>query len=197
MDGAWLARARWRARGAWMWPTFIVLSLVDGVIGHGLPVSGHSQSVVGGIVVGLTLNLLVIVVLARPLAMLLRRVRRDLPTGVARNYTGTLVVVLVTAGFVGAGLANRSNVEADQAALRDAVVRAVAYIGDRAPDQFRRNVDHPDTYVIQARSVYRTCVPNDLGTQTYCVIVRRALPFAQSVSFGGYEPNSVFAAGTQ
>jgi hypothetical protein len=195
MDGAWLARARWRYRGAWLWPMFLVLSLVDGLIGHALPVSGHSQDVAGGILVGLALNLVVIVLLSRPLGALLRRRRGDLPSAIARNYAGTSALVLVTAGFVAAGVGNRPNIHADQVALRDALVRAEAFIGDRAPAQFRRNATHPDTYTIQAGSIYRTCVPNDAHTRTWCVVVRRSLPFAQSVRFDGYEPNSVFAAG--
>lgn len=195
MDRAWLARARWRYRGAWLWPMFVVLSLADGVIGHALPVSGRHQSVAGGTVVGLAVNLVAVVLLSRPLGAMMRRRRRDLPAGVARNYAGTLCLVLITAGFVGAGLATRSDIRSDDAAYRDALVRAEAFIGDRAPVQFRRNVTHADTFTIQSDSIYRTCVPNDDRTRTYCVIVRRALPFASSVVFDGYEPNSVFAAG--
>jgi hypothetical protein len=195
MDGAWLVRARWRYRGAWLWPMFAMLSLADGVIGHALPVSGRQQSIPAGVLVGLALNLLAVVLLSRPLGALLRRSRGDLPTMVARNYAGTFCLALVTAGFVAAGLAARSDLRSDEAAYRDAVVRAVAYIGDRAPVEFRRNAAHPDTFTIQPGSIYRTCVPNSVHTRTYCVIVRRALPFARSVAFDGYEPNSVFASG--
>jgi hypothetical protein len=102
---------------------------------------------------------------------------------------------LIAAGFVAAGLANRSDLRSDDAALRDALVRAEAFIGDRAPAQFRANAEQADTYVIQADSIYRTCVPNSAHTRTYCVIVRRSLPFARSVVFAGYEPNALFAAG--
>lgn len=195
MDGAWLVRARWRYRGAWLWPMFVVLSLVDGLIGQALPVSGQAQDVAGGVLVGLALNLVVIVLLSRPLGALLRRRRRDLPTAIARNYAGTVGLVLVTAGFVAAGLGAQPDIQADQRALRDALVRAEAYIGARAPAAFRDNATHPDTYTIQAGSIYRTCVPNDAHTRTWCVVVRRSLPFARSVVFDGYEPNSVFAAG--
>jgi hypothetical protein len=196
MDRASLARARWRYRGAWLWPMFVVLSLADGLIGHALPVSGHEQSVPGGVVVGLALNLLAVVLLSRPLGAALRRRRRDLPTAVARNYAGTLCLVLVSCGFIAAGLATRSDLRSDDAAYRDAFVRAEAYIGDHAPVQFRRNLAHADTFTIQTGSIYRTCVPNPAATRTYCVIVRRSLPLARSVVFDGYEPNSVFAAGT-
>ncbi len=197
MEHAWLARARWRYRGAWLWPMFVALSLADGLIGNALPVSGAQQSVASGIVVGLTSNLLAVILLSRPLGAVLRRRRRDVPIGVARNYAGTLCLVLITAGFVGAGLANHANIRSDAADYRDALVRAEAYIGDRAPVQFRRNATHPDTYTIQTGSIYRTCVPNTARTRTYCVVVRRSLPLQHSVVFDGYEPNSVFAAGAQ
>ena len=195
MEAAWLARVRWRHRGAWLWPMFAVLAVADGVIGNALPVSGRRQDIAGGVLVGLGLNLLVVVLLSRPLGALVRRRRRDLPVAVARNYAGTFCLILVSAGFVVAGLANRSDIHSDDAAFRDALVRAVAFIGDRAPAQFRRNVTHPDTYTIQPGSIYRTCVPNAAGTRTYCVVVRRSLPFARSVAFDGYESNAVFATG--
>ena len=41
----------------------------------------------------------------------------------------------------------------------------------------------------------RACVSSPDGTRTYCVIVKDRLPLARSVSFDGYEPNSVFAEG--
>jgi hypothetical protein len=174
---------------------FVVLSLIDGLTGQALPVSGRQQSEAGGVLVGLALNLLAVVLLSRPLGAVLRRRRRDLPTEVARNYAGTLCLILITCGFVVAGLASRSDLRSDDVAFRDAFVRAEAYIGDRAPAQFRRNLAHADTFTIQTGSIYRTCVPNPAATRTYCVIVRRSLPFARSVVFDGYEPNSVFAAG--
>jgi hypothetical protein len=196
MQSAWLARLRWRSRGAWLWPTFIVVTIVDAVIVHSLPIAGDSQTLFGGIVVALVLNVLAVLLLSRPLGALLRRRRRDMPVGVARNYGGTAAVALVTAATLGGGLLHHTTLIADQRALRDATVRAVAYIGDRAPPPFRQMATHPDTYTIQARALYRTCVPNRAGTRTYCVIVKSNLPLAQSVVFGGYEPNSVFAAGT-
>ena len=36
----WPARIRWRLRGAWMWPSFVAVTLLDGLILHLLPRSG-------------------------------------------------------------------------------------------------------------------------------------------------------------
>jgi hypothetical protein len=195
MDAAWIARTRWRWRGAWMWPSFVVMALADGLIGHALPINPPSQSVVSGVVVGLVLNLICIVVLSPPLAALLRRVRRDLPVAIARNYAGTSCVLLVTAGFVGVGLAKRSTITHDSAAMHDALVRAAAYIGDHAPAPFAARADHLDALVIQEGSIYRVCVDNVAQTRDYCVVVREGLPLDRSVTPAGSESNVTLARG--
>jgi hypothetical protein len=195
MDGGWLRRLRWRQRGAWLWPTFVIATVVDGVLVHALPLAGSSQTLVGGLVAGMVFNVLAVLLLSRPLGAALRRRRTDMPVGVARNYAGTGAVLLVSASMLAIGLAHRPTIMAQRRALEDAVMRAEAYIGDRAPEQFRVNVTHTDTFIIQPGVVYRTCVPNRAGTRTYCVIVKPALPLAQSVVPAGYEPNSIFSQG--
>ena len=47
MDGAWVARARWRRRGAWLWPAFAAFTIADAVIGHELPPAGDAETIVG------------------------------------------------------------------------------------------------------------------------------------------------------
>lgn len=196
MDGVWLSRLRWRRRGAWLWPAFAALVVVDAVIGHLLPPAGEKQSVAGAALAGLVLNLIAVILLSRPLGALIRRRRPDLPATVARNYGGTTAVLLITAVLLGAGIAHHSSITGEEQTMRDAIVRAQAFIGDRAPAQFRRNVKLVDTVAIQPGSIYRTCVPGAGGRRTYCVIVNTDLPFARSVRFAGYEPNSSLAAGT-
>ncbi len=195
MDGGWLVRLHWRRRGAWLWPAFVTMIAVDAVIGHALPPAGESQSLAAAALGGLVLNLLGVLLLSRPLGALLRRARPDLPVVVARNYGGTGVVLAVSAALLALGLAHHAAVVSTENALRDAMARAQAWIGDRAPAEFRRNVEQLDTYAIQPGSVYRTCVPSAYRSRSYCVIVKTYLPFARSVSFAGYEPNSVFASG--
>jgi hypothetical protein len=195
MDAAWIARARWRWRGAWMWPAFVVTAIADGLIGHALPINPPRQSVIAGLVVGLVLNLVGIVVLSAPLGALLRRLRPDLPTLIARNYAGTACVLLVTAGFVGIGLAKRSTIAHDSAQMRDAVVRAAAYIGDHAPPQFQAQADRTDALAIQEGAIYRVCVWNARHSRDYCVIVDERLPFGRSVRPAGSEPNATLARG--
>jgi len=203
MDGAPLSHARsrlvrmrWRRAGAWLWPSFVFLIVVDGVVGHELPPAGTTESVAAAALLGLVANLLGVLLLSRPLGALLRRVRGDMPTVVARDYAGTVVVLAVTAAIAGAGLAHRGAIQASERATQDAIARAQAWIGDRAPDQFRRNLRFVSLLTIQPGTIYRACVSNPAATKSYCVIVNRSLPFDRSVSFSGSEPNSVLGAGT-
>jgi hypothetical protein len=191
-----LVRMRWRRAGAWLWPSFILFTLADAAVGHLLPPAGAGESLAAGALLGLVANLLAVLLLARPIGMLLRRVRGDLPAIVARDYGGTVAVLAVTAVVAIAGLAHRSAIQASERAVQDAIVRAQAWIGDRAPGEFRRNLRLVNLLAIQPGSIYRACVPNAAATKSYCVIVNRALPFERSVTFAGYEPNSVLGAGT-
>jgi hypothetical protein len=195
MDAAWIIRTRWRWRGAWMWPAFVVTAIADGWIGHALPISPPSQSVVSGVMVGLVLNLICIVVLSVPIGVLLRRLRRGLPVAIARNYAGVLCVLLVTVGFAGIGLAKRSTITHDSATMHDAVVRAAAYIGDHAPAPFAARADDLDVLAIQEGSIYRVCADNAAATRYYCVVVREGLPLDRSVTPAGSEPNATLARG--
>ena len=195
MDGAWLYRARWRWRGALLWPLFVIAALGDGAIALVRPFVGDRQSFGGGMLAGMILNLLGVLLLSRPVGVVLRRWRRDMPVTVARNYAGTLMVVLVSAGLLGIGAVRHAAIVSDQRVLDDAVVRAAAYIGARAPAEFRVDAGETDTFVIQAGVLYRTCVPSHYRPRYYCVIVRPRLPLAQSVVPAGGEPNSVFGQG--
>ena len=195
MEVAWLHRARWRWRGALLWPTFVLAVVADGVIARLRPFIGDSQSFGAGVLTGLIANLLGVLLLSRPVGALIRRVRPDMPAQVARNYGGTLVVVLITAALLAIGEVHHAGVVSDQHVLDDVVARAEAYIGDHAPPEFRVNAAHTDTFVIQEGLLYRTCVPSRDRPRYYCVIVKPRLPFAQSVVPAGSEPNAAFAQG--
>jgi hypothetical protein len=190
-----IVRLRWRRAGAWLWPAFILLTLADAVIGHRLPPAGDTESLVAAALLALVANLLAVLFLSRPIGHLLRQARPDLPGVVARDYGGTLVVLVVTATIVTTGLIHAPAIQASQRAMQDAITRAQAWIGDRAPDEFRRNLQFVSLLEIQSGAIYRACVPNVAGTRSYCVIVNRELPFERSVTFSGYEPNSVLGAG--
>jgi hypothetical protein len=122
--------------------------------------------------------------------------RTDLPGIIARDYAGTVVVCAVTAILLTAGVMHRPSIQASRRAMQDAIARAQAFIGDRAPDDFRRNMRVVSLFAIQPGAIYRACVPNVENTKSYCVIVDRSQPFDRSVRFSGYEPNATLASGT-
>jgi hypothetical protein len=204
MDSAWLSRTRaryirmrWRRSGAWLWPAFVVFTILDAAIGNALPPSGGAESIAGAALLALVANLLGVILLSRPLGWVIGRFRRDLPGVVARDYGGTLVVVAVTVILLTVGLVHRPQIRARQEAMEDAVARAQAWIGDRAPPEFRRNLGAISVLTIQADTIYRACVVSVSRERSYCVVVNRSLPFPSSVTFSGSEPNSALAAGTQ
>lgn len=178
-----------------MWPTFATATAVDTLAGHALPPSGEAQDLAGAVLSGLVVNLIAVVLVSGPLGALLRRFRGELPRVVARDYAGAWAVSAVTLALLVAGTVHHSSVLAQGRMMQDAITRAQAWIGDRAPAEFRRDLQRLSTFTLQT-GMYRACVDSDDGRRTYCVIVNTELPFARSVSFAGHEPNSMFAAGT-
>lgn len=195
MVAAWSRRLRWRRAGAWLWPVFILASVADAVIGALLPPSGESQALFAAGVLAMAANLIGIVAVSWPAAWVLRRFRPDLPTLVARDFTGVGVIAFITAVFLTLGLVHHDQVVSDRRAMNDAIVRAQAYIGDRAPAEFRRNLKWVSTFAIEPGSIYRACVPSPDGARTYCVVVDTTKPFASSVRFSGYESNQSLSTG--
>ncbi|MGH2860287.1 MAG: hypothetical protein ACRDLT_02135 [Solirubrobacteraceae bacterium] len=197
MDAAPLVRLRWRLSGAWLWPSFFVLTAADAVMVHDLPLSGDSGlSLVGAWLFAAVISLLGIALLGGLLGRLVRRLRPDMPRVVARNYAGALVTLAISFGLLGGGLLHHPTVAGDKAALGQAVARAVAYIGDHAPPVFQENLGKLITFEVQPRVIYRSCAPNRAGDRQYCVIVNLTRPFGRGVSYSGSEPNRILSQGT-
>ena len=102
VESVWRQRLRWRLRGAWQWPVFAVLTVVDAALAAWLPWTGEGADAIGAFLFAGFLNLLAVAVLAPFLGMALRRRRRDLPFMIARDYAGTgLLVFLAVVLLVG------------------------------------------------------------------------------------------------
>jgi hypothetical protein len=196
MDSTPLVRLRWRLSGAWLWPSFFVLTLADAAIVHDLPLSGDTESLVGAWLLGAIFSLMAIAFLGGLLGRGVRRLRPDMPKAVARNYAGALVTFAVTLALLGGGIAHHPVIVADRAALEDAVARAAAYIGDHAPAEFQDHLRALVTYPVQEPLIYRSCVPNLAGDRQYCVVVYRNKPFGRSVHYAGSESNGLLSQGT-
>jgi hypothetical protein len=178
-----------------MWPLFLPLTVLDGVIGSALPPAGDGWNLAGALVFAAFANLVAIVVLAAPLQLGLRRARHDLPKVVAGDYAGRAMMGAFTTALLVAGLVHHANVQSDRRAMADAIKRAQAFIGTRASPDFQGNVAHISTFTIEDGSVYRMCVPNIERSHLYCVVVHERQPFAQSVRPDGSESNATLDAG--
>ena len=92
-QSVWLTRMRWRMRGAWLWPAFIVLTLAEGVALRCCrsPATGPGGVLPGVLLAGFA-NLILIAAVAPLAGHRLRRRRPDLPRVVAQNYAGTALL---------------------------------------------------------------------------------------------------------
>jgi hypothetical protein len=196
MDATRLVRLRWRLSGAWLWPSYFVLTLADAAIVHHLPLSGDTEPLVGGWLLGAVLSLIGIAFLGGVLGRGVRRLRPDMPKAVARNYAGALITLAITLVLLGGGIVHHGVIVGDRAALQDAVARATRYIDDHAPAEFQNNLRALVTYQVQDRVIYRSCVPDLAGNRQYCVVVNRREPSGRSVQYNGSESNSLLSQGT-
>ena len=163
-------RWRWRMRGAWLWPTFVVLTLAGGVVLRELPFyDGAPEDLYGTLLVVGFVNLAAVALVAPLVAWLVRRRRSDLPRDVARNYAGTALVCAVGAALVAGGIAHRPAV---RAAERDEAAQSAAvrdYVLAQAPE-FRPGLGSADSLRI-ARDLFRTCVPGPDPRRPLCLLV--------------------------
>ncbi len=98
------SRLRWRMRGAWLWPAFFGLTVVDGILIAELPpYEGTPPDLAGGILLAGFANLLLLAVVAPFVGRLVRRRRPDLPRPIAYDYAGTALLAALTATILAAG----------------------------------------------------------------------------------------------
>jgi 4-amino-4-deoxy-L-arabinose transferase-like glycosyltransferase len=170
VERVWHRRLRWRLRGAWQWPAFVALTLVDAVLLLLLPpYDGAPEHLFPGVLLAGFANLLALILLAPPLGWALRRRRPDLPRLVASNYAGAALVLAITVLLAGAGLAHRSAAQAETG-RRQAVAAAMhAYVVEQAP-QYRDSLGAVDTIRIDT-DYYRACIPGEDARHWFCLFV--------------------------
>lgn len=163
-----LRRLRWRLRGAWQWPTFFVLTVVDAVLLVRLPFQGEGIDLFGALIAAGFINVLTLVLLAPLGGALLRHRRRDLPFLIARDYAGATLLVVVFAGVLTGGLIHRSGLR-DERADRAAVYTAVHRYVVRAQPEFSAGLAYMSTRKL-SDDHYRACVERP-GDMPICLFV--------------------------
>lgn len=171
-ESLWRARLRWRLRGAWQAPTFVVLTLVEAVLLNRLPISGDSGShVVGAFLLCGFFNLTIVALLAPLLARMLQgRTRADVPRSVAQDRAATALMCALALGLLSLGIAHRPSVSAanDDYAAQLGAVRQ--YVAHQAPPQYRAGIGAEEVWK-QKDGFYRTCVPGPDPRRSLCLFV--------------------------
>jgi hypothetical protein len=169
-SGDSLRRMRWRLRGAWLWPTFVVATLVEMALLHWLPVQGDATRWISGLLVAGCLNLLAIVVLGGPGGVMLRRRRSDLPKVVADDYAGTAALGLVAVTLVVAGLVHHPAISDRREAFDRQLLAVHRWVTQHGDDYANAHVSLADTVVVDT-DLFRTCVPSADPKRWLCLIV--------------------------
>jgi hypothetical protein len=164
----WPNRMRWRLRGAWMWPSFLVLTLLDGVLLHHLSPVREGIDLIPALLLATFGNLVLVGAVGPWLA---RRMWKRRPAAepeappkaqleVLSDRMGTALLVAGVCGIVAAGLANRPLIVAETDQRERAAKELFQFVEGHGDDELRRNLEASDT-VRLAEGYYRSCIPDD------------------------------------
>jgi hypothetical protein len=174
----WPTRMRWRLRGAWMWPSFIALTLLDGLLLHLLPPVREGIEIIPGILLATFGNLILIGAVGPWLARRMWKRREAAEPGappkaqleVLSDRIGTGLLVASVFGILAAGLAARPLivVETDQ---RERGAKALEdFVNIHGSAELRRNLEASDTARL-ADGYYRSCIPHDDRRHWSCYFI--------------------------
>ena len=170
VERLWVSRLRWRMRGAWQWPTFALLTLVDAVLLTQLPFYGDGPgTLVAGLLVAGFANLLAVAVVGPLVGVRVRRRRPDLPKVIAGDYAGTAVLALICAAFLAGGLIHRPAVAAEEADVAAVAASTHDYVVAQEPG-YRDGLAATDAMRIE-EDLYRSCVPGTDPQRWLCLFV--------------------------
>ena len=175
----WARRLRWRLLGAWQWPAYAVLTLVDAVILHELPPVKQGVEFVPALIVSSFCNLFLMGAVAPWLGKrLAQRERAGKGNGVPfsvraevlKDRSAAALLAITTLGLVVAGLGNREAYVTITDAQKDAAIAARTYVEANAPAEIRRNVEAMNRDTLED-DYFRMCVPFDDPSRAYCFFV--------------------------
>ncbi|MBA2763611.1 MAG: hypothetical protein H0U42_02860 [Thermoleophilaceae bacterium] len=164
-------RLRWRLRGAWQWPTFVVLTVADGLILHLLPPLPGGFALVPALIVSSFSNLFLVAAIAPWLARRLAERDAETPLEVYSDRVGTTLLALGTVGLVITGLGNQPLVvsETERTERLGAAVRD--YVRDLGAPEIQRNLETANTFPTDEDGYFRTCIALDDRTRAFCMFV--------------------------
>jgi hypothetical protein len=156
--------------GAWLWPAFLVLTVLEMGLLRWLPIAGEGSGLIGSLLLAGCLNLGAVAVLGGLGGVLLRRRRGDLPKVVADDYAGLVALGLVGLAFLGAGIVHRPELRAEREAFSRQSMAVRQWIAAHGDGFARAHVDAADSILVD-RDLYRTCVPGPDPKRWLCLVV--------------------------
>lgn len=175
----WPRRLRWRLRGAWQWPTFVALTVVDGLIISALSPTGGDVDIFLGIILASFGNLVLVGAVAPWLARrLLERQRRaeqagaggGPPAEVVHDRTGTVLLCAGAVALLASGLALQPVVVSETEATEENAALVSEYVAEHGDDEVQRNLPAANTIRL-GEGFFRTCIPRDDRTEFFCLQV--------------------------
>jgi hypothetical protein len=194
----WPARVRWRLRGAWMWPTFVAITLVDGLVLHLLPPVRTGIDLIPAVLLATFGNLVLVGALGPWLA---RRVWKHRPTAepeappkaqleVLSDRIGTGLLVASVFGVLAAGLAARPVVIAETDAKEEAARAIHAHIQASGDEELIRNEETAHAARL-ADGYFRICIARDDRQSFACYLIDTNEEPTSIVLDPSEEPNEI------
>ena len=175
----WARRLRWRLRGAWMWPAYAVLTVLDAVILHKLPPVSDGFDFIPALIVSSFANLFLMAAVAPWLGR--RLAARERAAGgngvplavrveVMKDRSAAVLLAVATLGLIAAGLAARPLVIAETEDRERQVELLQDYVHAEAPPEIRANADIANTIKLED-GLFRSCINYNDRTRVWCVFI--------------------------
>ena len=142
VERLWVRRLRWRMRGAWQWPAFALLTVLDAVLLTRLPFYEDGP---GTLVAGMLL------------------------AGFANLLAVAVIGPLICSGMFVGGLLHRPAVAAERADVAVVAASTHAYVLAQAPE-YRPGLAGLDAMRVE-EDLYRACVPGPDPKRWLCLFV--------------------------
>jgi len=182
----WTSRLRWRLRGASQWPTFVVLTIVDGFVLDALPpistADGTGLNLIEGVLIATFANLVLVGAVAPWLARRLadRRAAALAVAGaqpptqaerdVLQDRTATALLIAGLAAVIVSGLANRPVIVSETDATEAAGRAVLEYVERSGNAELRRNAETANI-LKQGDDYFRICIARDDRESFFCLLV--------------------------
>ena len=169
----------WRLRGAWMWPAYAVLTLLDAVILHELPPVSGGVDFIPALILSSFCNLFLMGAVAPWLARRLAKrehagagngVPLPVRSEILKDRTAAVLLGITTLGLIAAGLGNQPAVVAETEDLEDAIQLFQEYVAAEAPHEIQRNIEIVNTDRLE-EGFFRMCINYDERERAWCVFV--------------------------